>query len=502
MRSILTNIVNKYLISSILFLFLFSCTSITNYFDNNNKQQANDKALTQVQIPEFMSPISKPSFIADIENEKLVTLNTSEDTPIKSVLEELARISGLDIDISPNISGSVIINANNKPVSEVIERICEISNIRYKIKNNTIIFSKDSPYIKHYKVNFIIDEAIWGEVEKGIDQILSTATRDVSVNSSLPSALDVVDGENENQEDNKPEYSIFVNKIAGMITIFANDRMQELASSYLEEVEKQSSIQVLIEAKVVEVNLTEEYNSGIDWTFFQKGNVDTESNPVYNNIKLDLANSLSAFAIQDITAAIDILQTFGEAKTIQSPRVTTLNNQKAKLDFTSKLVYFEIESTAVSSTGDSDNVTSSSNATKKEEDVGVVLEITPSIHLRNRTIKLKLNPSISIESGWVADPTNTENKIPVIQERSIETVMSLKSGSTLVMGGLMKDSINQNSTGFPILSKIPILNYFFKRDSENKTKVETVIFIKATILDTQHLDKKDQDFLNNAVVNF
>ena len=163
---------------------------------------------------------------------------------------------------------------------------------------------------------------------------------------------------------------------------------------------------------------------------------------------------------------------------------------------------FEIESTAVSSTGDSDNVTSSSNATKKEEDVGVVLEITPSIHLRNRTIKLKLNPSISIESGWVADPTNTENKIPVIQERSIETVMSLKSGSTLVMGGLMKDSINQNSTGFPILSKIPILNYFFKRDSENKTKVETVIFIKATILDTQHLDKKDQDFLNNAVVNF
>lgn len=505
--------------SAIVALFLFSCqtSSITqDNKKNTNKQIEKSYPIINkssnfnntLKIPEFISPISKPSFDPDIKNEKLVTLNTSEETPIKAVLEELARISGLDIDISPDVSGSVIINANKKPIREIINRISEVGDIRHRIKNNTIIFFKDYPYIKHYSANFIIDEDIWGSLEEGIKDILN---KNEELKQPLPSSLNVIsktvsnnnpetnkDDKGVNKENQNPESSVFINKEAGIITIFANDKSHKMVSEYLVKVEERSSAQVLIEAKVIEVFLKEEYNSGIDWNILQKG-----SSATANNLSIDLANSLSAFSIQDIAASIAILKTFGETRTIQSPRVTTLHNQKAKLDFTDKLVYFEIKETAVAASGGGSEGTTatSKNSTVKEENVGVVLEITPSINAKDNTIKLKLNPSISILSDTVQDPINEANKIPIIQERKIETVMKIKSGSTLVMGGLMKDELIENSTGFPILSKIPVIKYFFKRDNENLRKTQTVIFIKATILENNSLNKEDNKLLHTSIDN-
>jgi type II secretory pathway component GspD/PulD (secretin) len=487
----------KFLNIPILLLLLFSCQ---NYLtpDNLKAKKSNSDEKTQLttinsansdnksSMLEFISPISKPSFNPDIKNEKLITLNVSDETPIKDVLEELARISGLDIDIYPDVSGSVTINANKKPIREVIKRIAEAGNIRYRINNGTIVFYKDYPYIKHYTVNFILDEALWSSLEGGMKDILD---KNKQLKDSLPSSLGVIDGTAEESSKSSPDSSIFVNKDVGIISIFANDKDQKAASDYLKKVEEQSSIQVLIEAKVVEVSLSEDYSSGIDWSILQEG----ESPDV---LSFNFVKSFSSFSIQDIAASISILKTFGEAKTIQSPRITTLNNQKARLDFTDKLVYFEVESTSVGAAGDSSNVTESVNSTKKEENVGIVLEITPSISAKDRTIKLKLSPSISVLSSYVADPANPGNNIPVIQERKIETVMKVRSGATLVMGGLMKDTVGETSKGFPILSKIPILNFFFKRDSETSKKVQTVIFIKATILDSQSLNREDNKILN------
>ena len=492
--------------SAIVTLFLFSCqnSSITQDNKKNINKQIEKSYPTinkssnfnnTLKIPEFISPISKPSFDPDIKNEKLVTLNTSEETPIKAVLEELARISGLDIDISPDVSGSVIINANRKPIREIINRISEIGDIRHRIKNNTIIFFKDYPYIKHYSVNFIIDEDIWGSLEEGIKDILNKSEK---LKQPLPSSLNVISKNAINNKQNQnPKSSVFINKEVGIITIFANDKSHKMVSEYLAKVEEKSSVQVLIEAKVIEVSLKEEYNSGIDWSILQKGSATT------NNLSIDLASSLSAFSIQDIAASISILKTFGEARTIQSPRITTLNNQKAKLDFTDKLIYFEIKEDAVAASGGGGEGTTATakNSTVKEENVGVVLEITPSINAKDKTIKLKLNPSISVRSDWAIDPINEKNKIPVIQERKVETVMKVKSGSTLVMGGLMKDELTENSTGFPILSKIPIVKYFFKRDNENLKKTQTVIFIKATILENNSLNREDNRLLHTSINN-
>ena len=129
------------------------------------------------------------------------------------------------------------------------------------------------------------------------------------------------------------------------------------------------------------------------------------------------------------------------------------------------------------------------------------MAIIPSINLEKNEITLNVTPELKVKIGEVEDPVETKNIVPVIQSRSVQTTLKIKSGNVLVIGGLMSEEHANTDTGIPFLSGIPILGNLFKSTERNKEVTETVIFIKATIVkpngEVNDYDRNIYDFLGN-----
>ncbi len=139
------------------------------------------------------------------QGNQIISFSVTQNVDLKDVLIELSRVAGLEIDIDPKISGGIIINAKNRPLIEVIKRICNLGNIRYDFKNGVLTFYSDYNYSKHYLVNYLVEGGLWTDVETNLKNIIS--------------GLGVSDG------------SVILNKSAGIITIFANEKGQNAAKN-------------------------------------------------------------------------------------------------------------------------------------------------------------------------------------------------------------------------------------------------------------------------------
>jgi type II secretory pathway component GspD/PulD (secretin) len=197
-----------------------------------------------------------------------------------------------------------------------------------------------------------------------------------------------------------------------------------------------------------------------------------------------------------------------------------MNNQEASLDFSKKFIYFTVSVTQSTESGVNNNSgnslnTSTINSTKNEQAVGIELKITPSINFNKNEVTLTIEPKISDRSSDAAvlDPAinpktgqSLGNRIPIFETKQLKTTAKITSGNVLVLGGLLKQNNETKEQGIPILSNIPILGYLFKHKSKETTVTETVIFIKATIIDDNNpLKKYDRDLhqrISNDKSNF
>ncbi len=440
-----------------------------------------DSAKDEAPIPSISKLIMTPP-PPTIGGSKTLSFSVTEQVPLKDVLIELGRVAQIDVDLDPGISGGVIINAKNRPFKEVIDRIATLGNLRYAYENGVLHFERDTPYMKNYFVDYLIDGQLWSDVETNVGAILSNST---------PAVVASEDGSSAPVGSS----SISSNKSAGLLSVFATDKEHAMIESYLADVEQSASAQVLIEAKVVEVSLSESYKTGINWSTIGSKNSLTASNGFtagggITYVASELFNS-------DLIASVSALEAFGSARTISSPRIHAMNNQKASLNFGDKLVYFKIDSNQSTITATASTTTSNITTTKQEEEVGVQLDITPSINTRTGQIVMSVKPQLSVLSKSVQDPAvSAVNLVPVVNKRTIDTIAKVRSGNIIVIGGLMKDTTKNDDSGVPFLSEIPILGWFFKSVSKETEIIETVIFIKATIVKQGPalVSKIDRDF--------
>ncbi len=276
-------------------------------------------------------------------------------------------------------------------------------------------------------------------------------------------------------------------------SVFANNRQHKEVKKYLNDVENNASAQVLIEAKVVEVTLNDEFRTGINWS---RDNANLLVGAGFSAAGAEGSASAISFVTDgDIGLSVSALEKFGTTRTLSSPRIHAINNRKSVLNFTKQLVYFKIESdtTNAATPNAGNNTVISVTSTKEQEEEGVKLTITPSINLKTNEVTLQIKPKITVNAGFIDDPALVRdnnnnvlgtNKVPQMQTREIDTVAKITSGNAIVIGGLMQESTTSEESGVPFLQRIPILGYLFKSTSKVSTVTETVIFIKATIVDS------------------
>lgn len=479
---------------TILLLFCFSCKNDLNrkikvldkddgltrdelkYSIMKDKRDTKDKN----EIPELSQKENIPNISKllisppppPIGSGKLISFSVTEEVPLKDVIIELGRIADIDLEVDPEISGGIILKTKQKPLEVIIERICELGNLRYSYTDNILRFEKDNPYNVNYEVDFLISDTLWTSIQASIQNILT------------------------NSGDTRAKLN--VNKEASVISIYTDSKAQRKVADYIKQARRNYSSQVLIEAKILEVQLDEEYQAGINWGFVNNSatadsfTITNATTPERGLISGVMANDIFG---GDLTTTMKALETFGTIKTLSSPRIHAINNQEAKLEFTNTLVYFSVERDVTAATDTTAQVTE--YTTIKEEDTeGITLTITPSINLNTQEITLDVVPELRVSTGTVEDPNpDIENAVPLIQVRKMTTSLKLKSGGIMVIGGLMSETTTNNENGVPFLNDIPIIGYLFRAKNKDLKIIETVVFIKATIVDSDgNVDKYDKEF--------
>jgi MSHA biogenesis protein MshL len=311
--------------------------------------------------------------------------------------------------------------------------------------------------------------------------------------------------------------SIMMNAEAGVVVVRATSRQHEKVQEYLDLVMSTSKRQVMIEATIAEVTLSDGYQQGINWQSLRtlrKGTSTSGVSEIQNPSGPTLATPGSSFLLNyvapglGISATLSLLETFGNVKVISSPRISVLNNQTALLKVVNNIVYFTIKAdTTNNTTGPSQTTVTT---TPQSVAVGLVMSVTPQIS-ESDMILLNVRPTISSVIDFINDPnpsipSGLSNKVPEIQTREMESILRLTNGEIAVMGGLMKDQLNQTTDAVPGLSRLPGVGNLFTQRNDNRTKTELVIFLRPTVIRDSSIDGDfrslrgqlpSKDFFNN-----
>jgi len=515
-------------------------------------------------IPEMAQILAAPK-PPEVGREKLVTVSVTDDVPIKDVLLELARLADVDIELGPGIRGGISFSAKNRPFNEVIARIADLTGLRYEMHNGVLRIELDKPYLKNYSLDFLnivrnsqsevsvstdvlssasgggsgggssggggeglstgssssisstTESDFWDSVREHVSQIL---------NSQPVEGMEPIEGENGGQfqaassvtsaqptQGGIPGSYFIINRQAGLLSASATQRQHEMLKHYLQHLKRNASAQVLIEAKIVEVELNQGYQSGVDWSSVI-GNTDlnlnfptTSTNGATVTVLGPGIDSDNVGAVNpegdnnlgvNLDAVVQLTEQFGTSRTLSSPRLHAINNQQAVLTFAENRIFFEVdieeEADQTLPDGTRTEGSRSVETTRRSVPIGIILSILPSINLDKNTVTLNVRPTLSRQVDTVQDPGSAilnqdldadqqfVNEVPVVEVRELDSVMKLNSGSVMVIGGLMED-INQNTDeGVPYASAIPWIGNAFKSTNKQTTKRELIIFIKASII--------------------
>ena len=293
--------------------------------------------------------------------------------------------------------------------------------------------------------------------------------------------------------------SVIVNAESGLVTVRATSRQQEKVAEFLASVITAARRQILIEATVVEVLLSDRYQSGVDWSALGLQGLGYSFTQSFISGTGTLANTANPFfSIQysnpnaanggSLSSTIKLLDQFGNTRVLSSPRIMAINNQTAVLKVVDNLVYFTVDVTpaTISSTG---AVTSPATikTTPQLVPVGFVMNVTPQVSDTD-VVVLNVRPTVTTKISEVRDPNpelakvNQVNLVPVIRSREFESVLRIPSGSTAILGGLMEDRFEGNRGGLPVLSRIPFFGDLVSYRDDTSSKRELVIFLRPIVI--------------------
>lgn len=492
-------------------------------------EQAKDipQAVTQTTL--LPAPKARPR----LETYTVVVSNV----PAKDLLFSMARDAKINLDIHEDIEGKITLNAIDQTLEQILDRIAQQTDIRYSLDKNTLRVRADKPYLETYKVDYVnisrkskgvirvatnIGSTGQGEIGESSGSSSSSSGSSSQDNSSLTEVnlesnnafwqtlssniIEILDdsGDSQINRDSDKNSNVIVNKEAGLIMVRANYKKHRQIQTFIDQVLNNSKRQVLIEATIAEIKLSDTYQTGVDWSV-----VSSSGNNSLNILSDFTGSNLTQSPFSSLTltntsggdqvnVALRALEEFGDVKVLSSPKVMAINNQPAILKVVDNIVYFEMQVDTALSENSSASLTSFETQIKTVP-VGFVMAVTPYINEHN-VVTLNIRPTISRVIDNVEDPNpafrsaDVISSVPVIQVREIESILSINSGDTAVIGGLMQDTVNDRSSGVPMLSDIPILGNFFKYKNDAREKSELIIFIRPLVINHASLNSDLSEF--------
>jgi MSHA biogenesis protein MshL len=501
---------------------------------------------------------------------------------VQSLLFALARDAKLNVDIHPGIDGEVTLNALDQTLPQLLARISKQVDMRFELNGPNLVVLPDTPFLRNYKIDYVnvsrdtsstisiaTQISTTGGAEGGgagsnnsttsvsntsnnrfwttlVDNIKDTLREtdkqipDKTLAASNPVAIEETPSTGNSKSGKKSvaapvasnlsnyreAASVIANPETGLIAVRATGRQHEKIQEFLDLVMSSAKRQVLIEATVIEVQLNDQYQQGINWSSLRTsasegpnltvGQIGGSALPSGVNpgssagmFNFNFLKPLTGLG--NIAATVQLLESFGKVKVLSSPKISVLNNQTALLKVVDNNVYFTITANTQQGTAGTPSLTTYTS-TLNTVPVGFVMSVTPQI-ADNEEVTINVRPTISRIIGYVQDPNPAlamavvpvVSKVPVIQTREMESILKVSSGQIAVMGGLMQDTINNLKDEVPGASKIPFFGNAFSSRNETANKSELVIFMRPLVVKDASIngDYKNYRYLlpNDAPLN-
>lgn len=447
------------------------------------------------------------------------------EVPVKELLFALARDAAMNVDIHPGISGVVTLNAVDQTLPQILDRIARQVDLRYDIRGSNLELMPDTPYFRTYKVDYVNMSRDSTSTVSVATQISTTGVADIGglggggggaagdnnsttrVTSTsnhrfwetLTANILAILGEPPGAgQGGAASDSVIVHPESGIINVRATAREHKEVQHFIDQVMVNVQRQVLIEATVVEVELSDRYQAGVDWSAIASG-----AGFRFNQSLLGTALATAPFFLlgyQDqqtdfgsVDVTIRLLKEYGNTRVLSSPKLMVLNNQTAMLKVVDNIVYFTLEQETNTTQG---VVTNTFETTVHTVPVGLVMAVTPQINA-NRNVTLNVRPTISRVTRFVNDPNpalTIDSPIPEIQVREMESMLQVGSGQIAMLGGLMQDSLRRDDAGIPLLSRIPGIGEAFKTRDHEVVKTELVIFLRPVVIANPSVDADLADY--------
>lgn len=507
-----------------------------------------DTALTETQLPPAVPPEVAAALIPEVgitlpepeDSQDRFDVNT-DNTPARAFFMALVEGTPYNMVVHPDVSGAISLTLKSVTVAEVLEVISEVYGYAYRETGSGYIVLPATLQSRIFQVDYLnLQRSGTSRTRISSGQVSESATRDGqaiglagnaeafgSINSGnsqqqlsgsrietsyeadfwseLQSTLETIVG----PEDG---HQVVVNSQAGVVVVRAMPEQLRNVEEYLQTVQSIAQRQVIIEAKIVEVQLSDGFQAGINWvavaqnssghtfTFGQQtppgdfsGDLSTlGGRPIsvepgtvttgFPTTAIGGAFSM-AFDISDFNSFIELLETQGETRVLSSPRVSTLNNQKAVIKAgTDEFFVTDIASNVVTGT---------SSATSRNVQLtpffsGIALDVTPQISADGDII-LHVHPTVSdvTDQEKVVTVSGESDTLPLAfsEIRESDSIVRARSGQIIVIGGLMRSSSRKQKFGTPGLGRIPGVGRLFQTSREVETKTELVILLKPVVAD-------------------
>ncbi|MSR77221.1 MAG: type II secretion system protein GspD [Candidatus Omnitrophica bacterium] len=465
-----------------------------------------------------------PRIMIDTKAEGLkerVTLDL-RNIEISEALKFLAMKGSLNLVIGKNVAGRVSLYLTDVSVADVLEIILLSNNLAiakqgeiYNVMSETefqALYGKrfsDLRIAKVFKLRYAVPNQIFtvlSAIKSDIGKVVVDEDSATLILMDLPEKIQEMEkviyemekGQNlrifqlRYAEAEKVEVSLKERLDALKLgTVKADERSNSLVVSALpkrmDEIERivraldEKTREVLIEAKIVKVTLSDDFDMGINW---QRLFRDTDNafrvakyRPILTGtFKPTLTNygrlQIGNVSTDETSATIDYLSTVGQTKVLASPRLAVINKQSARIMIGTREAFV----TTTTTTGQTTSTTAE-NVTFV--DVGISLEVTPIIN-DDGYVTMKIKPEISSVARTLITPT--QNAIPIVDTTLSETTVMVKDGTTIIIGGLRKNEKVKTVKKTPILGDIPLVGALFRNTSEQLEKIELVIFLTPNVV--------------------
>lgn len=497
--------------------------------DAEKNQQAQQKPLLEadplprrarlIDLEQLLPPLGGEPQVADSRFDVI-----AKKVPAQTFFSSLVEGTSQNLVIHPDVDGDISLNVKNVTLLQALAAVRDIYGYDFNQSTYGIQILPRQQQTRIFPINYlnvkrkgisgmrvssgqVSTKKTSGGSSGSSNSTSGTVSETQSINTSRVDTESSADfwGNLKNTLNlmisSEQDAQVVIDSQAGIVIVKGMPKTLSVVSDYLDKAELSVKKQVLIEAKIVEVTLNDGFQSGINWNTLSARSSKNSWDGALTSENLSNTDRIAGifslnFSVGDFAGALQLLETQGDVKVLSSPRIATVNNQKAVIKVgTDEFFVTEI----------TNNTTTTTTGTSEAPEIeltpffsGIALDVTPQVGDGGEVI-LHVHPTVTeVEERVKTIALGTSNyNLPLAFSRVRETdsIVKARSGQIVVIGGLMQTRQEITEAKVPLLGDIPILGWLFRQERQQILQSELVILLQPRVVGSG-LSEEQIDYMN------